>query len=77
MCSPLRKHCTPAFSAPLLGSLQLCQGRQSSKLLSDPLQPTSSRAKNESVLGLYQSGVDSLLLIIASAPDNYCDANGI
>jgi hypothetical protein len=40
------------------------------------LHPTSSRAKNESVLGPYHPGVDCLVLI-ASAPDIYnYDAHG-
>ena len=44
---PLREHCTPAFSCgvTLLDELQLWWGEHSSKLLSDPLHPTSSKKK--------------------------------
>ena len=45
--SPLRKHCTPAFSTSL--DPQLWWGRQSSKLLSDPLHPKSSRRNGSSL----------------------------
>ena len=54
----------------------LRQTMQSNKLLSDPLHPTSSRAKNKSVLGPYKSGAD-FVSVIASAPDNVANAHGI
>ena len=68
LCSPLRKHSTPAFSAPLFCP-QLCWGRQSSKLLSVPLHPTSSRAKNG---WLESSWVDCGISAITSAPAWCC-----
>ena len=69
-CIPLRKHFTPAFSEIVSWPPQLCWGRQSSKLLSDPPHPTSSR-KNGSVLT--PNWLSDCIIASASAINYYCD----